>query len=150
MKWQIHRLRPCGVWRWLRREVALHGVTGSTCHPSGRQLPTALPRLSRRPAWLQLQLVPAGRAGQWQPCTGWDALRAQRNCLGHSAPRLSVARQDLCFPSTFRLEHASSAWLSQAMSAQRTRTFYHPMGPWSRFPSHGQEALWMSPGLSCL
>lgn len=51
------------------------GVTSSTCHPSGRQLPTALPRLSRLSSAWCAAAAPSLWAGQWQPCTGWDAVK---------------------------------------------------------------------------
>lgn len=54
------------------------GVPGSTCHPSGQQLPRAVPRLSRLPAaWCSCSSSLG--AGQGQPCTAWDAGRARTN-----------------------------------------------------------------------
>lgn len=95
-------------------------MTGSACRPAGRQLPAPLPRLSRRlPAWHAAALQPRPRrAGQQQPCTGWDACDTQPGCPGHAALRLSHrAARFGCFPSKFRLEHTGTARLSRAMSA---------------------------------
>lgn len=125
------------------------GVTGSTCHPSGRQLPHHCPgcHVAQQPG-VQLQAC---------PCRQGSGSLAQAGTLSGHGPSAWVTQTFprvagfVCFPSKFKLEeYACNAWLSQAMSAQGTRTFNHPRGPQFRFSSHGQEVLWMAPGLSCL
>lgn len=104
------RLRPCGVWRRLRRVVTLHRC--DTQHvPSLR--PAAVPSTAQAvtsPSSLvcSCSLVPAGKAvaalHRLGRCHSTDQVPGSR--------RLSFAWQDLCvFPSKFRLEHDSTAWL---------------------------------------
>lgn len=145
------QLRPCGVWRWLRRVMTLPRCDRQHV-PSLRQAaaPTAAQAVTS-PSILvcSCSLVPAGRAvaalhrlGRSQ---GTDQLPGSRSLVAF--PHVA---QFVCFPSKFRLERASTTWLSHTMAAEGIRTFYYPREPRCRFPSHGQEVLWVAPGLSCL
>lgn len=118
-------LRLCGVWRWQRGAVTLHrcdmqhvlSLRRAAAHSTAQAVTSASSLVC------SCSLGPAGRAvaalHSLGRCQSTEKLPGSRSLVAF--PRMAGF---VCFPSKFRLEHASTTWLSETMSAQGTRTFY--------------------------
>lgn len=133
-------------------------MTRSTHHPAGRQLPMLLPVPSRRPpARTQLQPHPR-RAGQQQPCTGWDAGKTQPGCPGHAALQLSSHAVGFGCLFSFKVQARARRYRSALLGDVCPGGWAWDLGPvivpadWGQLtacyksvcPSPGHGAVWMA------